>query len=364
MATRKKTTRQPSPGKRIVAVTGAFGFLGRKLLRRLERDPDVQRIVAIDLRDAMELVVREGESTDPTRVLKTHSRVSAHQLDLTAPGADRELQEIFVAERVDTVCHLAFLSNPTHAMEMAHELETIGTMYVLNAIQACLGVRHVVSLSSTMLYGARLENPSWLTESHPLAASQDSRWLRDKVDADAQVRRFSEANPDRDISVVRVGIVLGEGTRNFWSRYLGRSVVPTVLGFDPLFQILHAEDASRGMHALVKQAPRGIFNLAGRGVLPLSQVIHHLGHRALPIPASAGSALLSTLWRAQLIEIPPMFLDYLRWPWVADIHHLYEQVGFLPRYSTREAVERAAAPVRDDEPTLSAADVHERRESP
>lgn len=349
MGSRKKAggAGKPQPG-RVVAVTGAFGFLGRRLTRRLERDPDVERIVAIDLRSAVELARREGEPTDPASYLRAHSRVSAHQIDLTATGADRDLLDVFQSERVDTVCHLAFLSSPTHAVELAHELETIGTMYVLNATKAA-GIERLSSLSSTMLYGARSDNPAWLTEDHPLRASDESRWLRDKIDADRQVRRFADANPSCRASVLRLGIVLGEGSRSFWPRYLGRPVVPTVLGYDPLFQVLHAEDAARGLHAVVKQGPRGVFNLVGRGVLPLSEVIHRLGHRALPIPATAGNALLSTLWRAQLVEIPPPFLDYLRWPWVAEGKRLEAAVGFSPRYTTAEALDRADAPVRDED---------------
>lgn len=327
---------------RVVALTGAFGFMGRRLIRRLERDPNVQRIVAIDVRDPMELARREGESTDPATFLKNHGRISAHSLDLTLASAATTLSDILVSEQVDTVCHLAFLSNPSHAEELAHELETIGTMYVLNAAKAA-GVKRFSSLSTTMLYGARSDNPAWLSETDPLRARSANLWLRDKVDAEEQVRRFAEATPECAVSILRMGLVLGGGIRNFWSRYFHRSRVPTVLGFDPLIQVLHVEDAAEGLYAAVMQGPNGLFHLVGRGVLPLSNVIRGLGKRALPLPASAGTALLSSLWQAQLIEIPPSFLDYVRWSWVADGTCLREAVGFSPQLNTADAVRRTRA---------------------
>lgn len=335
----------------VIAITGAFGFLGRKLIRRLEADPSVERIVAIDVRDPLELARKEGEPLDPATFLARHSRLSAHQLDLTVPGAERELVEIFRTEGVSSVCHLAFLSNPTHAEELAHELETIGTMYVLHAAQAA-GVFTLTSLSSTMCYGARPDNPAWLTEDHPLRAPTESRFLRDRLDAERQVRRFAEQNPKCATSIVRLGIVLGGGTSSFWARYLGRPVVPKVMGYDPLFQILHADDAARGLYAVLAKRPRGALNLVGRGVLPLSRVIERLGHVALPVPAGLGRSLLSALWGAQLVEMPPALLDYLRWSWVCEGKRMREVVGFSPRYSTEEALAHLEA-ISPDEESLS-----------
>lgn len=333
----------PAPRKpgRVVAITGAFGFIGRRLIQHLERDADIERIVAIDVRSALELARREGEPTDAASYLRAHSAISSYPIDLTLASAGRDLSEVFRQERVDTVCHLAFLSNPSHAEEMAHELETIGTMQVLRAVQEA-GVARLCSLSSTMLYGARPDNPAWLSEPHELRPSDESRWLRDKLDADLQVRRFAESSPGCRVSLVRLGMVLGGGTRNFWSRYLQRAWVPVVLGYDPLFQILHGDDAGRGLHAIVRKGPAGVFHLVGRGVLPLSRIISGMGRRALPLPTGSLRTLAATLWRAQLFEMPAAFTDYLKWSWLADGKRLHDLLGFTPQYSSSEALARFA----------------------
>lgn len=310
----------------MVAVTGAFGSLGRRIVERLEQERGVDRIVALDVRSAADLAARNGVSIDPKAYLQAHRRLSAHSVDLTAAGADRELSEIFRRERVGSVIHLAFHSTPTHALEMAHELETIGTMYVLRACTDAK-VGQIVSLSSTMCYGARPDNPSWITEERALRPPP-SRSLRDKAEADRQVLRFADEQRDAVVAVARVGAVLGTAPDHFWSRTFSRALVPAVLGYDPLLQVLFADDAAEGICAIWRARARGPLHVVGRGVLPLSHMLTRLGKAPMYLPAGFGQALVGALWRAQLVDMPPRFLDFLRWPWVCDGERLRAEAGF------------------------------------
>ncbi len=329
---RRSRAAQPSaqptaaPDPRVVAVTGAFGSIGRRVVRLLEQDPDVERIVAVDVRNAMELAARDGEPTNPKSYLQAHTRLSAHSVDLTEAGADRELAAVLTAERAGSVIHLAFLSTPTHAHEMAHELETIGTLYVLRAAAEARAAS-LVSLSSSMCYGARPDNPAWITEEQPLRPP-DHRGLRDKAEADGAVLRFGEEHEDVAVAVARVGAVLGTAPDHFWTRTFARPVVPAVLGYDPLLQFLLPDDAAEGIVALWKARARGAFNVVGRGVLPLSHVLTRLGRAPLYLPAGLGKSLVGALWSAQLVEMPKHFLDFLRWSWVCDGERLRKETGF------------------------------------
>src|SRR5215472_14899704 len=86
--------RRPAAARtRVVAVTGAGGFLGSNLVGSLEEDDRIGRIVGIDAGPA------------PTAGRKTRS----YEVDLTQPTAEARVAEILAAERVDAVAHLAFL---------------------------------------------------------------------------------------------------------------------------------------------------------------------------------------------------------------------------------------------------------------
>lgn len=359
MATKRKRSRPdaaPAPAAprapgspRVVAVTGAFGAYGRKLIRTLEDDASVEKIVAIDVRSPLVLAEKEGESTDPAAYLAKHGKLSAHRIDLTEAGADRELVDVLANERAGAVVHAAFLNHPTHALEMAHELETIGTMYVLNAI-AKSGVQHLVTLSSTMCYGARADNPAWITEDQPLRPPQ-SRFVRDKADADQQAQRFAEQNPDVRVCVLRLGAVVGASADHFWTRTLRRPLVPKAAGYDPLVQLLHADDAVAAIAAARSKKVRGVFNVVGRGVLPWSRVLRRMERVPLPFPAGVGRTVVSALWSAQLVDVPPGFVDYFRWPFVADGRLFREATGFSPSKDVIATIDalRMAMQVEDDD---------------
>ena len=318
--------------QRVVAVTGAFGFFGRKLLARFEDDPEVDRVVAIDVRSGAHL----DEAGDGA-VFKRHPKLSAHSLDLTATGSDRELADILISEKAQGLMHLAFLSTPTHHMEMAHELETIGTHYVLNAAAAA-GISRLVSLSSTMCYGAQPDNPAFLTEDHPLRPPP-SRSLLDKADADGQVRRFAAEHPEVSVAVARLGAMVPTAPDHCWTRLLARPVVPAVLGYDPLLQLLHPDDGVGALWRLWQAEARGAFNVVGGSQLPFSHILSRLKKVPLYLPARLGQSLVAALWSAQLIEMPQHFFGFLRWPWLCDDSKIRSAAGFSPQHDIHSILE-------------------------
>lgn len=307
--------------RRTVALTGADGFLGRNLLGLLEDDEQVGRIVALDV------------NNPSTAGRKTRF----YSVDLTQPTVDARVAEILAAEGVDTFFHLAFLSSPTHASAWAHELESVGTMHVLNACRE-RPVRKFVLWSQTILYGAQPSNPNYLSEQHPLRANPESRFLRDKMEAESVVARFAQQMPGTVVTVLRLAPILGPTVRNYLTRYLGRRFVPTLAGFDPLMQLLHEVDALAAFKLALRRDAPGTFNIVGDGVLPLSALIELAGGLRVPVAHPLAYGLARSLWAAEVLEAPPPFLDYLRWLCVADGERAARELGFRPTYTTREAV--------------------------
>jgi UDP-glucose 4-epimerase len=210
-------------------------------------------------------------------------------------------------------------------------------MHVLNAARRT-NVRKVVMRSHTFLYGAYPTNPNYLTEAHPLRARRAEPFFADKIAAEADALRFSDQTRGRIVTVLRTAPVLGPNVRSYLTQYLGRRVVPTILGFDPLWQFLHEADAVAAFKlALDRDAP-GVFNVVGDGVLPLSTVVKLAGRVAVPVPRSVAKALVGALWLTQVAEAPPSMLDYLQYLCVADGERAKRELGFSPAYTTRESL--------------------------
>jgi UDP-glucose 4-epimerase len=119
-------------------------------------------------------------------------------------------------------------------------------------------------------------------------------------------------------------------------RYFDRPIVPTMLGYDPLLQFIHEEDLLRVFEAAVLESHPGVFNVVGRGVLPLSTLIALAGKRTLPLPPPLLYRFVSVLSQSQTGDRPAGFWDYLRYLWIADGERGWTEFG-APIYSTREA---------------------------
>lgn len=323
MATAKRTQglRHRAPRRRVVALSGADTFLGRNLVGLLEEDDRVHRIVALDVKNPS------------TAGAKTRF----YQVDLTEPSVGARLSEILQAEEVDTFVHLAFLASPTYATAWAHELQSVGTMHVLGACRE-QGVRKFLLWSETLLYGPHRANPNFLTERHPLRGLSGSRFLADRIEAERETARFAEQDPKRVVTVLRLAPMLGPTVQNYVTRWLSRRLVPTMMGFDPLLQFLHELDAVAAFKLAIDRDVSGVFNIVGDGVLPVSTCVKLAGRIALPVPHFVARQANALLWAAHLNEAPPAFLDFLRYICVADGQKARDELGFLPAFTTREAV--------------------------
>lgn len=303
-----------------VAVTGSEAFFGRALVLALETDPAVDRVIAIDRRPEHPL----------------GAKVEFHALDLVHPRSPERLAPELA--RVDVLVHTAFLGRPVRTGSWAHELEAIGTRHVLTAAEAA-GVRKVVLRSSTLLYGAHPDHPNRLLEHAPLRGGAQSRFLRDKVEADQQVQRFAAKHPDRVVTILRCAPLLGTGADTLASAFFGRRGSPTLLGHDPLVQLLHEDDAiGATVQAAVRRDVRGAVNVAAPGVLPLSSALRLAGSRAMPLPELLLRPLARALWTASFGEFPPGLVDFLRYLCVGDLTRMREALGYTPRLDLATAL--------------------------
>lgn len=324
-------------GARITALTGARTFLGKHLLGLLEEDAGTERLVVID----NEAPLHVGPKT------------RAYQVDRTQPNAAARIAEILEAESVDTFVHLGFLENPTRNTAWAHELESVGTLHVLHACRE-RPVKKLVLGSSTALYGAHYDNPNFLAEDHPLRGLHGVPFLADKIDAERQFEAFARDQAGTCVTVLRFAPLLGPTVESFVTRWLSRKLVPTLLGFDPLFQFVHEVDALAALKLALERDAPGVFNIVADGVLPVSTVIKLAGRNSLPLPHFVARRIATLLWFAGLGDVPAPMLWFLRHLCVADGERARTELGFVPSYTTREAVLEFGATLRLREARLLA----------
>lgn len=317
----KQNKNKKSPPKSIV-ITGTSGFKGSHLLKALEDNPKYTSLVAIDTK-------KPSFETKKTKFYK---------LDLTETLADVKLAEILKNENSDTLVHCAFPITPPKNPSYAHELISIGTMYVLNAC-AEAKVRKIILASTTDVYGAFPSNPNFLQEDvHKPMGGLQSSFIADKIDAEEQALNYAKKYPDRTVTILRICTILGPTIHSYKTRLFRRFFVTTILGFDPLVQFVHEEDIIRAFVLAVEKDCPGIFNIVGDGVLPLSRVIEICGKFNLRLPQIGFKTLVQLLWYMDIAPAPASHVNFLRYLFVADGAKAKNVLGFVSRFSTKEAL--------------------------
>lgn len=306
-----------SDAPRLVGITGLGTELGMRLADRLTARG--VRVLGIDVR----------------RPYRLEGRIRFQRVDLMDPTADARLADVLAQERVDAVVHAAFRDRPSSDVEADHELETIGSLHVLNACAAAKVGRLVFS-SSTMLYGPWPDNPNFLTEDHSLRGHPEAHQVNDRVEAESLLAAWQRRHPDSDVTVLRSCWIMGPSWLDHVVRYFERPVVATLLGYDPLLQFVHQEDCLRAFERSVLEHHPGVYNVVGRDVLPLSTLLRLAGKRNLKLPAALLYRMGDYPARAQTGDHPSAFYDYLRYLWVADGAPGFAAFG-EPLYTTKEA---------------------------
>jgi len=244
----------------VVLVTGVARHLGAQVASRLAADPRVERVIGVDIGTPSAEVARHLDNVDVRRV------------DLRSP----EIARVLGDEGVQAVAHLAITTAVDYqsgGRGATKELNVIGAMQLLAACQQAPELSKLVIRSSTAAYGASFRDPAVFTEDTEPREAPRGGYARDVLDIEGYVRGFRRRCPDVATTVLRFAPFIGERAGTRLNRYFALPVVPTVLGRDPRLQFIHVDDGLEVLHRAIVERHPGTYNVAGAGVLTLSQAI-------------------------------------------------------------------------------------------
>jgi UDP-glucose 4-epimerase len=310
-----------TPPPSVVVVTGVSRFLGAQVAARLAADPRVERVVGLD-------------PHDPPQALQ------GLLADVELIRADPRAATAVIAELgAEALVHLAVTGAPDaqHGGRAAmKEQNVIGTMQLLAAAQGTSPLRKLVVRSSTAAYGASFRDPAVFTEDTEPRAVPRGSYARDILDIEGYVRGFRRRRPEVAATVLRFAPFLSSTAETTLTRYFAQPLVPTVLGRDARLQFVHVDDALEILHRAVIEDHPGTFNVAGAGVLALSQAVRRAGRIALPLPESTLSTAAAIGRSIGFGQIGLDQVDLFVHGRVVDTTRLIREFGFTPR-TTAEA---------------------------
>jgi UDP-glucose 4-epimerase len=305
--------------QRRVLVTGVSSYLGLRLAQRLA-DEGVHALIGVDL-DEPPFAIRG--------------------LEFVRAGIESPLiSRVIEATGVDTIVHTNISSQPGRFGSRARmkESNVLGTIQLLAAAQHAHRVRRVVVKSSAAVYGVMPGEPSLLSEEHAARGPELLGYARDCAEAETYARDFGRRRPDVNLIILRTQNVIGRAVETSIARYLSLPVIPTAMGYDPRIQLLHEQDAIDALHRALLSDTRGIYNIAGDGVVYLSQAIRMLGRLQLPLVLPIAQGVARALRRRGVVDFPTDQLPVVLFGRVLDTRRATEVLGFSAKWSTEECV--------------------------
>ena len=304
-------------GKRVL-ITGLATFWGGRVAQALEADPTVDVIVGLD-------------RFEPTVQLERTEYVRSDE-------SYSILARIVKAARIDTIVHTFLAVDSTHD-DVAHDARDQRDRHdepLRRRVGAGSTVRNVVVKSSTLVYGAAPKDPVWFSEETRRSKPPRSMVERSLLEVEGYVRDFAVDNPHVTVAMLRFSNVLGPDITTPLAKALELPLVPSLFGFDPRFQFVHEDDVVRAILYVLEHQVQGIYNVAGDGLLPWSEVAAICGKRTVPLPPFGTGLLAAPLARLG-IELPPELLDLLRYGRGVDNRRL-KRAGFDYRFTSAGTV--------------------------
>ena len=305
---------------RRVLITGVSGYWGAELARRFERSDEFEYIGGIDVRPP-------GADLGRTEFIRA---------DIRNPV----ISKLIPQTGVDTIVHSDILlaPEPGKSARQLHDINVIGSLQLLAACEKTETLRTLVVRGSTAIYGAEPNAPRFMTEAMARRFPLRTTFQRDIGELENYFETFARRYPDVTVTMLRFQPTLGTRIDSPLTRYLSEPIVPVQLGFDPLLQFVHADDAVEGLEAAVRRPASGPVNVAGEGSISLYRLLRLAGKVPLPVPSPLFAGALRMGRRLGRADLPPEAVPWLRYGLTVDCTRLIREIGYRPR-STADAVQ-------------------------
>ncbi|MFN3202612.1 MAG: NAD-dependent epimerase/dehydratase family protein [Bradymonadia bacterium] len=240
----------------------------------------------------------------------------------------RSAEDVFRLQRPDALIHMATVTWLTARSEERYRINLMGTRALFDYC-ASYGVKQAIFIGRHTVYGAAPDAPLYRTEAEPPLAATTFPNLADLVAADLFAGSILWRYPETTVAVLRIVYMLGGSKRGTLANYLRGPRVPTVMGFDPLFQFMHEADGAEAIVTALQTRARGVFNVAGPPPVPLSLLCKETGRTSVPIPEPAFPYVLG---RFGFPRMPAGAVQHVKYPIVIDDALFRETTGFTPTY--------------------------------
>jgi nucleoside-diphosphate-sugar epimerase len=316
-----------------VVVTGASGFVGRRVVGRLVENGRGAVVIGVDL-------VPPDLQADDARSTPVEHRV----LDLARAPRERLLAAF---DGAGSVLHLAWshaeVGGPSSSQSRELLSANLESLRRVLEVADQTGIRSLVLISSSTVYGAWPDNPVPLPEDATLRPNPGFAFAVQKAEAERMLADWADDHAAVAVAVLRPAVTVGVST-------VGSSAGPALNqalagtrgprpddGGRPL-QFLHVDDLAAAAILASEKRLQGIYNVAPDGWITEDDARALAGGVArVTLPGRLVRLMATVGWDLLRTGTPKEALPYSLHPWVVANDRL-RAVGWVPSYSNEEAL--------------------------
>jgi nucleoside-diphosphate-sugar epimerase len=236
------------------------------------------------------------------------------------------------AEDCDVAVYIGGSDPDTRARR--RESITAGAAAIIDRVAAA---RHLVVVSSAMVYGAWDNNPVPLTEDAVLRPDPTFAYARQLAAVEQLADDWRRARPGRSVTVLRPVVAMAANGTSGLAAALAAGLGQRFAVDDPPAQFVHLDDLADAVVLATERQLDGVFNVAPDGNIPAAQVRALSGARPrIQLPDRVAEVVDQLRWRFQRGPIPPGLRRYTRAPWLVANDRLRAQ-GWRPTVTNEQA---------------------------
>ncbi len=308
--------------QRTVMITGAAGYIGSLLTQTLAEKEYISRIIATDIKELPQHVKSD--------------KIHFYETDVRSPS----LGELMRKYHVDVVVHLSTIVTPGKKSnrELEYAVDVLGTK---NVLECCIneGVGQLIVTSSGAAYGYYPDSPQWLDENDPLRGNQEFAYSHHKRLVEEMLAEYRQSHPEVKQLIFRPCTILGETTNNQITALFHKPFILGVVGSSIPFSFIWDMDMIACIEKGIRESWKGIFNVAGDGVVTMREIAHYMGKRYISIPPGLLRSVLWLLKKFNTRQYGPEQVNFLRYRPVLSNRRLKQEFGYIPMKISQEVFE-------------------------
>ena len=205
------------------------------------------------------------------------------------------------------------------------------------ALAEATHARHLVLVSSAMVYGAWANNPVPITEEAVLRPDVEFVYARQLGAVEQLADEWRLGVPGRTVTVLRPAVAMAADGTSGLAAALAAGMGQRFGEDDPPAQFLHIDDLATAVLVAVERQLDGVYNVAPDGWVAGERVRALAGAvPRLKLPDRLTEVIGNMRWRFERGPIPPGLRSYTRWPWLVANDRLKAE-GWAPTVTNEQA---------------------------